>query len=241
MSAAAERKMAFLEHLDELRRRIIVSLAAVIACSCLAFWKVKAIVSHLIIPPVDRLVFFSPAEAFIAYCKVAVAAGLIVASPVVLFQFWRFVSAGLEKSERRAAMACLPFSLVLFLGGASFGFFIVVPWALRFLIEFAGPDLTPMLSVSKYLSFVAMLVLIFGGAFELPVGIVLLTKLGIVTPRSLARNRKYAVLAVFVAAAVLTPTPDAFTQVLMAVPLYLLYEVSVLVSGLVVSRKKEGA
>lgn len=225
-------KMTILEHLDELRGRLIVMIAAVGAGACLAFWKVRAIVSYLVMPPVDRLVFFSPTEAFTAYCKVAIFAGIVIASPVILFQFWAFASAGLRERERRTVLFFLPFSVALFLAGAAFAFFVVIPWALTFLIEFAGPDLVPMLSVSKYLSFVIMLVLIFGVVFELPVAVVLLTKLGVVTPQALAKNRKYAVLAIVVAAAVLTPTPDAFTQVLMAVPMYALYELSIWMSRL---------
>lgn len=228
--------MTLVEHLDELRSRLLISLAAVLVCAGLAFWKVKALVKYLIIPPVDKLVFFSPTEAFSAYCKVAVFAGIILASPVVLFQLWRFVSLGLQPRERRTILFFLPFSIVLFLCGAAFAFFGVIPWALKFLITFAGPDLVPMISISKYLSFVVMLVIIFGAVFELPVAVVLLTKLGIVNAGMLSRNRKYAIVVIFIAAAVLTPTPDAFTQIMMAVPMVLLYEVSIWLSKLVKHR-----
>lgn len=229
----ADTKMTLLEHLDELRSRLLISLAAVLLCACLAFWKVKALVKYLIIPPVDNLVFFSPAEAFSAYCKVAVFAGIILASPVILFQIWRFASAGLEMRERRTILFFLPFSIALFLCGAAFAFLAVIPWALKFLINFAGPELVPMISISKYLSFVVMLVLIFGVVFELPVAVVLSTKLGIINPGMLSRNRKYAIVVIFIAAAVLTPTPDAFTMMLMAVPMVGLYEVSIWLSKLV--------
>lgn len=225
--------MTILEHLDELRARLMVSIAALVVASCIAFWQVKAIVRFLVIPPVDTLVFFSPAEAFLAYCKVAVFAGLILSSPVIFYQFWCFVSTALSVNERRLVLACVPVSLALFLAGAIFAFSLVVPFALRFLINFAGPELVPLLSVSQYLSFVIMLTVIFGAVFELPVAIMLLAKLGIVTPAGLARNRKYAALIIFVAAAILTPTPDAFTQILLAAPLYALYEVSIILSRMV--------
>jgi sec-independent protein translocase protein TatC len=214
-------------HLDELRRRILISLAAVIVCSCLAFWKIQDILAFLMISPVDHLVFFSPAEAFMEYCKLAFFTGLIVASPVVLFQLWSFVYPGLTGTERRAFLTVMPFSATLFLGGAAFAFFFVMPWALKFLINFAGPEVVPVISISKYLSFVIMMLLAFGLIFELPAAIFLLSKLGIISPSFLSRNRKYAILAIFVAAAVLTPTPDAFTQVMMAVPLIVLYEISI--------------
>lgn len=214
-------------HLDELRRRIFISLAAVAVCSCLAFWKIQDILSFLMIYPVDHLVFFSPVEAFMEYCKLAFFTGLIIASPIVLFQLWSFVSPGLTGRERGAFLAAMPFSATLFLGGAAFAFFVVLPWALKFLINFPGPEVVPVISISKYLSFVIMLLLVFGIVFELPVAVFLLSKLGIVTPSVLSRNRKYAILAIFVLAAVLTPTPDAFTQVAMAVPLIVLYEISI--------------
>lgn len=225
--------MTLIDHLDELRRRIAISLVALAMGAAISFWKVKMIVRYLLIPPVDKLVFFSPAEAFITYCKVAVFAGLILASPVIIFQCWRFISAGLADQEQKTILLFFPFSTLLFIAGAAFAFYAVIPWALRFLINFAAPDVIPILSISKYISFVIMLVLLFGAVFELPVAVVLLAKLGMVTPEFLARNRKYAIIVIFIAAAVLTPTPDAFTQVLMAVPLVVLYEISILLSRIV--------
>lgn len=233
----ADMKMTLLEHLDELRSRLLISLAAVVVCAGLAFWKVKPLVKYLIIPPIDKLVFFSPVEAFAAYCKVAVFAGVILASPVILFQIWRFASIALDPRERSTVLLFLPFSIALFLCGAAFAFFAVIPWALNFLINFAGPEMTPMISISKYLSFVVMLVMIFGVVFEMPVAVVLLTKLGLVNAGLLSRNRKYAVVIIFVAAAVLTPTPDAFTMILMAVPMLVLYEMSIWLSRLMKTRR----
>ncbi len=234
-----DKKMTLVEHLDELRRRIIISLVAVTIGAGLAFWKIKAIVSLLMIPPVDHLVFFSPTEAFMAYFKLAFFVGLILVSPVILFQIWCFVSAGLNQREKRMILFYLPFSFLLFLAGSAFAFFIVIPVSLKFLINFAGTDVMALLSISNYLSFVIMLVLIFGIVFELPVVILILTKLGLVTPDFLRKKRKYAILAIFIAAAVLTPTPDAFTQCLMAIPLIFLYEISIWVSKLVNIKRKE--
>ena len=224
-----DRQMTLVEHLDELRGRILVSLAAVLVVSCLAFWKIRLIMSFLMIRPVDHLVFFSPTEAFVEYFKLALFVGLTLASPVVLYQLWAFVSAGLKPGERMAFLIAMPFSVTLFLGGAAFAFFAVIPWSLRFLIDFAGSNVLAMISISKYLSFVVMMMVMFGVIFELPVAIVLLSKLGLVTPQFLSRNRKYAIVIIFIAAGVLTPTPDAFTQILMAVPLLLLYEISLII------------
>ena len=233
-----DKQMTLVEHLDELRKRILVSMAAIVIGACVAFWKIQLIVSLLIFPPVDHLAFFSPAEAFVEYCKLAFFAGLFFASPVVLYQLWAFVSAGLRKEERRVVLFALPFSIMLFLGGAVFSFFFVIPWALKFLIDFAGPNVYPILSMSKYFSFVIMLLVSFGIAFELPVVVMVLSKIGIVSPSFLRKNRKFAIVAIFIAAAVITPTPDAFTQCLMAGPMIFLYELSIWISKLVYKKEK---
>ena len=232
-----DRKMTLVEHLDELRRRIFVSIAAIIIGACVAFWKIQAILKLLMFPPVDHLAFFSPPEAFFEYCKLACFAGLFFASPVVIYQLWAFISAGLTQKERKMVLFALPFSVTLFLGGVVFAYFFVLPWALKFLIDFAGPNVYPILSMSKYLSFVIMMLLAFGIVFELPVVVMILSKLGIVTPSFLSRNRKFAIVAIFIAAAVITPTPDAFTQCLMAVPMLFLYELSIWISKLVYKRR----
>ncbi len=229
--------MTLVGHLEELRHRILISLAAISIGTCIAFWKIKPIVSYLA-RPVGHLVFLSPTEAFMAYFKLAFFAGLFLASPVVLYQVWGFTSAGLNEKERRIFLFFLPFSIALFLGGAAFAFFIVIPWALKFLINFAGPEVLPVISISEYLSFITILTLIFGVVFELPIAIIILSKLGLVTPAFLSKNRKWAILIIFLAAAVLTPTPDAFTQILMAVPMIILYEISIWVSGLTGIKKE---
>jgi len=232
----ADKQMTLVEHLDELRRRILISLAAILVCAGVAFWKIQIILSFLMLPPVDHLNFFSPAEAFIEYCKLAFFTGLFFASPVVLYQLWAFVSAGLREREKKTVLFALPFSVTLFWGGAVFAYFFVLPWALKFLIGFAGPKLYSILSMSEYLSFVIMMLLAFGIVFELPVVVMILSKLGIVTPSFLSRNRKFAIVIIFIAAAVITPTPDAFTQCLMAVPMIFLYELSIWISKLVYKR-----
>lgn len=228
----AERRMTLVGHLEELRRCIIISLAAIVVTTCIAFWKIKQIVAYLI-RPVGHVVFLSPTEAFMSYFKVAFFVGIVLASPVILYQIWRFVSPALKDKEKREALLLLPFSIALFLGGAAFAFFLVIPWALNFLINFAGPEVFPVLSISKYLSFVVMLTIVFGVVFELPVAVLFLAKIGLITPSFLRKNRKFAILIIFIAAAVLTPTPDAFTQLLMAVPLMVLFEISIWIAKLV--------
>lgn len=228
-----DNQMTLVEHLDELRRRILVSVAAIVIGACVAFWKIQFIVSLLMFPPVDHLAFFSPTEAFMEYCKLAFFAGLFLASPVVLYQLWAFVSAGLRKEERRVVLFALPFSITLFLGGVVFAFFFIIPFALKFLIDFAGPKVYPILSISKYFSFIIMLLISFGLVFELPVVVMILSRIGIVSPSFLSKNRKFAIVGIFIAAAIITPTPDAFTQCLMAISMLLLYELSIWISKLV--------
>lgn len=233
-----DKQMTLVEHLDELRRRILISVAAIVICACVAFWKIQLILSMLMFPPVDHLAFFSPTEAFLEYCKLAFFTGLFIASPLVLYQLWAFVSAGLNKREKKVILFALPFSVTLFLAGVVFAYFFVLPWALEFLVDFAGSNVYPIFSISKYLSFVIMMLITFGIVFELPVAVMILSKLGIVTPSFLSRNRKFAVVAIFIAAAVITPTPDAFTQCLMAVPMLFLYELSIWISKLVYKKEK---
>lgn len=232
-----DRQMTLVEHLEELRLHILISLAAITIGACVAFWKIKPIVAYLA-KPAGHLVFLSPTEAFMAYFKLAFFVGLFLASPVILFQIWSFVSSAFNEKERNTFLFFPPFSVILFICGAAFAFFIVIPLALKFLINFAGPEVLPVISISEYLSFITILTLIFGVVFELPIVIIVLSKLGVVTPAALSRNRKWAILIIFITAAVLTPTPDAFTQVLMAVPLILLYEISIWMSRLVNIKKK---
>lgn len=162
------------------------------------------------------------------YLKLALACGILLASPVIFYQIWRFVAPGLYQHEKRVL---LPFTLVstfCFLGGAAFGYFVVFPPAFRFLVGYSSAILDPMPAVSEYFSLALRLLLAFGLVFELPVFMVFLAKAGVVNTHFLKKNRKYAVLIAFVVAAILTPTPDVVNQLLMAVPLLILYEVSII-------------
>lgn len=233
----AEEKLSLIGHLEELRRRIIWCVVWVILTSCLAYAFAEPILDFLIKPVVDRLIFISPHEAFYSYLKIALISGIFFASPILLYQVWRFVCVGLKQAERKHLLWYGPLSFLLFLIGVSFAYFMVLPVGLRFLLGFATETLQPMISVSRYISFVGILLLAFGTVFELPLVVLFLTKIGVVTPHFLARQRRYMVLLVFVLAAILTP-PDVFTQVLLAVPMLVLYELSIWLSRLVVPSKK---
>lgn len=173
------------------------------------------------------LVFISPQEPFVITLKIALFGGIIIALPMIIYQAWQFVSLALKEKEKRYLLFYGPFSLLLFLSGASFAYFVAIPVGLRFLLSFGGSSLEPMISISKYLSFITVTILTFGIVFELPLVSLFLVRIGIISPQFLAKNRKVAIIAIFVLAAILTPSIDAFTQILLAVPLVILYEVSI--------------
>jgi sec-independent protein translocase protein TatC len=255
-------KMPFTEHLTELRKRITVSLIALLAGFLVSFNYSEEIFDLLTLPlrselsfsvhspfilliPTNiknpSLVFLAPAEAFWMHLKVSFVAALLLSLPVILHQLWKFISPGLLLKERKYIGPFVVTTTLLFLAGAFFCFLFVLPFAMGFLLTYKTGSMTPMLSVGNYVDFCLKFILSFGAVFELPIVIVLLTRMGIVTPKTLAKNRKYAVLLAFVIAALLTPTPDAFNQLLMAVPILVLYEAGILVSRFFVRKKVEDA
>lgn len=257
-----DEKMPFTEHLTEFRKRIIVSLAALLIGFIACFSYSEEIFEVLILPLKSEmsfsmhspfislipskiknpsLVFLAPAEAFWMHMKVSFVAGLVLSLPIILHQFWKFISPGLLLREKKYVGPFVVSASLLFLVGALFCFLLVLPFAMGFLLTYKTGSMTPMLSVGSYVDFCLKFILAFGVVFELPIIIVLLTRMGIVTPKTLARNRKYAILIAFIVAAILTPTPDAFNQTLMAVPIIVLYEVGILVSRLFVRKKTEDA
>ena len=257
-----DEKMPFTEHLTEFRKRIIVSLAALLIGFIACFSYSEEIFEVLILPLKSEmsfsmhspfislipskiknpsLVFLAPAEAFWMHMKVSFVAGLVLSLPIILHQFWKFISPGLLLKEKKYVGPFVVSASLLFLVGALFCFLLVLPFAMGFLLTYKTGSMTPMLSVGNYVDFCLKFILAFGAVFELPIIIVLLTRMGIVTPKTLAKNRKYAILVAFIVAAILTPTPDAFNQTLMAVPMIVLYEVGILVSRLFVRKKTEDA
>jgi sec-independent protein translocase protein TatC len=190
-------------------------------------------------PMPTRLVFIAPTEAFFVNLEVAFYAGLFLSVPLLLFQVWKFVAPGLYEHERRYSFPFLIISTILFLLGAIFAYVVILPIALHFLISQGGELWQPNITLSNYLSFCMRLILAAGLVFEFPVLIYFLTKVGVVTPEFLVKNRKYAVLVAFVIAAILTP-PDVFSQVMLAVPLFLLFEVSIFVAKRVASGREAG-
>jgi len=242
VSDAADAQMSFFEHLAELRMRIIWSVVTIGAGFIATFAFSDRIIKFLARSMEFKPVFLAPTEAFWVNMKVAMIAGLFLALPVVLYQVWAFVSPGLLRDERRYALPFVIIGTLFFAVGVAFALFVVVPFAITFLVGFGEKqDLTPVISVGSYVDFVLKFTLAFGLVFEMPLAITLASRMGVVTPQFLARNRKYAVLINFIIAAILTPTPDIFNQCLMAGPLIVLYEVGILAARLFGRRAKTPA
>jgi len=254
----AEEKLPLTEHLSELRQRLIKSLIAVLIGFGLSFNFSERLFRLLTLPlrsdlhfktvspyieflpkdsPIQKLVFLAPAEAFWMNIKVAMVAGIVLALPVALYQLWKFIAPGLMPSEKKYVGPFVVAGTLLFLIGAVFCFTVILPFAMGFLLTYKTASLTPMISVGSYVDFCLKFLISFGAIFELPIVILFLTRAGVVTPKALAKNRKYAVLVAFILAAILTPTPDAFNQTLMAVPIILLYETGIIISKIFMRKK----
>jgi sec-independent protein translocase protein TatC len=235
MARTVEDKMPFLEHLGELRVRIMRALIALLVGTLIGLPFSQYLIDWLARPVTKlgyELVFTAPAEAFWVQMKVGIIAGLFVAAPAILWQVWGFVAPGLHTHEKKYAVPFVLIGSLLFLVGGAFSLFVVTPYALTFLLGYARPGLKPMITIENHIDFLLKFTLAFGAVFELPLIITLAARMGLVTAKVLAKNRKYAILGAFVIGAVLTPTPDAFNQALMAGPLIILYEVGIVCARL---------
>lgn len=221
--------MSLTAHLEELRSRIIKSLLAVAVGSCFA-WLFLDDITNWMIQPVGKLYYMRPGEAFFTYLKIDVTAGFLIALPIIFYHVWRFFLPALTKAERAVLGILVPASVVLFFIGMAFSFFLIMPVALNFFMGFGeeSEQLQVMFSFGNYFDFVIMFVLPFGFVFELPLVIIVLGKLGILTSEWLGKYHRYVFFFSFVLGALVT-SPDVFTQVAVAIPVVLLYEVGYLV------------
>jgi len=225
-----EQRLPLAGHLEELRKRLWICLGALLVVSMVSFAVAGQLIEWLKRPAgssLERLAFFSPPEAILAYMKVAITAGLFLAMPVVLAQLWTFIRPGLAPRERRFGVAFIGWGSVLFLAGGAFAYGVMLPVSLKFLLGFGGDQLEPVISISRYLSFTTMVMLACGVMFQLPLVVFLLAKLGLVRPQTLRRRWRHAVLAIVVVGALVTPTTDVATLLLMTVPMLALYEISI--------------
>ncbi len=221
--------MPFLDHVEELRWRIIKSILAVAVMGIIAFAFAGHIYKFATIPLGDvKLHFTEVTGSFYAYLKISFYTGIFAALPIVFYQLWKFIAPGLYKTEKQYVLPMVAASTILFLIGAAFCFLVVLPFAIQFLISYGQEVMTPIITVSSYVSFAGLLLIAFGLAFQLPVVGYFLGKIGIATPKRLGKGRPYAVIVFLIGAAVLSP-PDIFTQILLAGPLYLLYEITIII------------
>jgi sec-independent protein translocase protein TatC len=238
-----EERLPLTSHLEELKSRLIRVLVVVGigfgVCYVFKDWSFRIITKPLVdaMPAQSSMIFTGLPEAFFIHMKIAFFASLLLTAPYTLFEIWRFISPGLYKKEKRVIIPFIFFTAILFSGGVSFGYFIALPPAFRFFVSFSTDFLKPMISFSEYLSLTLKFLLAFGLSFEMPVFMFFLAKVGIVNSKMLSRQRRYAILIIFIVAAVLTPSPDALSQILMAIPLMILYEVSIVLTKFAGNKK----
>jgi sec-independent protein translocase protein TatC len=236
-------KMSFLEHLDELRKRIIHAVVAIGIGFLIACFFIQPIFEFIMRPLKDALprggtlIFTEPTEAFVLYIKIAAIAGLMMASPAVMTQVWLFIAPGLYQHEKRLAIPFVLMSSVCFVGGAAFSHYVVFPLTWKFFVSFTTDYLTFMPRIEPAFGLYMKMLLAFGLVFQMPTLVLFLARMGVITARFMVRNMKYAVLIIFVAAAVLTPSGDAFTQTAMAAPMFGLYLVSILLAWMFGKKK----
>lgn len=221
------------EHLSELRTRIVYSLYAIVIFTIVA-WNFSEVIMDFVREPIvgflpsKGLVFTAPTDLFMAHLKVSILAGLVVSCPVWIYQVWRFVEPGLYNKEKKYGKYFIFFGSLLFIAGVSFAYFLVLPAAFKVLLSFGGTVDVPMITIDDYMSFFFMTILVFGAAFEMPLVLVILGLMGIVSSRGLRSMRRYAIVAIAVVAGIFTP-PDAISMMLLGIPLVLLYEVSIII------------
>lgn len=227
--------MGFLDHLEELRRRLVYSIAAVAVGFCACWWKVESIYEIMERPIIkalkdngmsEKLVYLNPTEPFNLYLKIAALAGLFLTSPFVLYQVWMFISPGLYRNEKRYVVPFMVSTIALFTTGGYFGFKVVYPQALNFLIHF-GRQFQPMITIGEYTSLFLSIILGMGLIFEMPILIFFLALMGMVTAGFMWRNFRYAILVIFIIAAIVTPTPDIVNLLIFATPMVALYAFSI--------------
>ena len=238
--------MSLLDHLDELRRRIVYSLVALVVAFLVCWTWVAEIYAflerpiHPHLPEGTRLSYLGPADPLMLYIKVAMLAGVFLVSPFLLYQAWRFVSPGLYKRERRWAAPFIVLGTLFFVGGGAFAYYVAFPFAVEFLLG-VGEQFQPVITIERYFRFLMTVILGLGLMFELPIVIFVLSAVGLVTPRFLMRHFRWAVVLIFIVSAIVTPTPDVFNLCIFALPTIGLYLLGVAAAALVHRGKRRRA
>ena len=229
------RELSLVGHLSELRKRLIIIAEAVIVGTCISYYYVDLLL-EILLKPAGKLYYMRPTEAFFTYIKVSVVGGLVIAAPIILHQIWLFVKPALTVREKQLSNWILPVAIGLFGIGIVFSYFLVLPAAVKFFMGFATDELQPMFSIGQYMDFVLSFVLPFGFIFELPLILIILGYFNLITSRFLKTKRKIFILISFIIGAVISPTPDMFSQTMIALPMILLYETSLFVLAKIMKR-----
>ena len=235
-------KLTVIGHLEELRKRIIISLVYLSCGTLISFIFAKDIILFLKLPAeniIKNLVFTRPTEPFIIYFKVALYTGAIISSPAIFYQIWQFIKPAISQQTKISLFNWVISVVIMFIIGTVFSYKIIISSGLNFLIKFADSIATPMITVDSYISFVLMILVLGGIVFEMPVISGLLTKLGIITPYMMRKRRKEAIFGLCVFVAIITPTVDAFNMVIFVLPMIVLYEASIFVSNLIYNHSKK--
>ncbi|OLN31602.1 twin-arginine translocase subunit TatC [Desulfosporosinus metallidurans] len=240
-----EGNLPLMEHVIALRKVLVISAYA-IAFGAIVGWFISDLTFTYLATPVTKLkdimfITTTPMEPMLVKLKVSLFVGMVIALPIIIWQIWSFVLPALKQNERKYLYIIVPSSLLLFLAGAALCFYVVLPIGIRFLLMAGGGGVqsTPFVTKTSYLSFLVTFLLTFGLVFQLPIVLLILIRIGVLSPKTLAKKRRWAVLAIVILAAVVAPTPDLFTQLLMAGPMYLLYEISIWLGYLVVRRTEK--
>lgn len=234
----AENKLTLIEHLSELRKRLFIIILSLIITSAGSYYYVEKLVKELVkYTNYLDFVYLTPSELFLTYIKISLVMGIVISSPILLRQIWLFLKPGLTKRERRYITLSLLGGVLFFAAGVIFAYLLVIPVTIKFFTGFTLEGITPTISFRSYVDFICSLLLAFGLVFEMPILSVLLTKFGLINSIMLRKNRKMVILVIFVVAAIITP-PDVISQLLLAMPMMILFEISIWLSK-IVGRKKE--
>tara|TARA_Y100000590_G_C15536246_1_gene945152 strand:+ start:350 stop:1063 length:714 start_codon:yes stop_codon:yes gene_type:complete len=230
--------MSLTEHLTELRKRLLIMVSS-IGIFFLTSYYFSSELLELIQNPIgkEKLVFLSPTEGFISHIKISFYSGLFLSIPLILFHIWKFCAPGLFKKEKKYLASFITISSLSFIIGAFFCYFLILPYGLSFLLSFASETLSPQISIAFYISFVFKLILIFGLVFQVPLIVILLVKIRVLSVSTLTNNRGYVFVGSFAASAILTP-PDVVTQIFLALPLIILFEISIIAARFIEGSKK---
>jgi len=224
-------EMSFLDHLEELRWRLLKSIVSIVVFMLAAFFISDYVLEFLLLPMQDinaqiSMQVLKVQTIFVIKLEIALILGIILSLPVILYQLWAFIAPGLLPKEKKYIWPIIFFAMLSFLVGASFAYFIIIPYALEFFLGLAPSTVSNNIAIDFYMGFILRLILVFGIVFELPILSVVLAKLGLITPQFLRKYRRHAIVTIFIVGAILTP-PDPTTQVFLAIPLVILYEVTI--------------